>query len=345
MRIATLKGNITKNIFGRNKELMHVLILAGGGGHTGYAYSLAQALCEKGVSLSFLVPKGDMLSTKKLEKFGKVNFLIKPRGPKTPTLEFGVRLLKSFLNSIKKVSGDFDVVVSTGSNFCIPPAVISWIRGIPLVNIESEVRFTKASMTTRLLRRLSTINALQWEEQKKLLKGVVVGPMLPKPEIKPWNGGYILVTGGTHGHKLLFDALAKSNLNNVVLQVGEVDPASYVKSHPEWKIVTFTERFYELLAGAEVVITHFGFTMLEALVYKKPQVVVVNPEWTRTVGLEDAKYLADKTNAVLVSKITTENLLNALKEAKRRKIPTLPNGAENLAEIIVKTPLHKRPHF
>jgi len=329
-----------KTISWRNKMPKKILILAGGGGHTGYAYALAQVLSEKGVSLFFFVPEGDILSAKRLRKFGKVDFLVKPREPKTPTLEFAQRLIKSFVNSIMKISGDSDVVISTGSSFCIPPALIARIRGVPLISIENEVRFTKASLTARLLHPFSSINALQWEEQKRLLKGVVVGPMLPRPETKPWNGGYILVTGGTYGHKLLFDALAESNLQNVILQIGGIDPKPYIEKHPEWKVISYTEKFHELIAGAEVVVTHFGFTMLETLAYGKPTVAVVNPLWTRTVGFEDAKYLAKKTNAVLISKTTTEVLLDAIKKARNRKIPTLQSGAERLSDIILKMPAH-----
>jgi len=317
-----------------------VLILAGGGGHTGHAYALAQALREKGVSLFFFVPKGDNLSAKRLSKFGKVDFLVKPRDPKTPTLEFAQRLIKSFLHSIVKMSGRFDVVISTGSNFGLFPALIAWIRGIPILSVESVIRFTKASMTTRLLHPISSITALQWEEQKKLLKGVVVGPILPKPEIKPWNGGYVLVTVGTHGHKPLVDTLAESNLQNIIVQIGKMDPRPYAEKHPEWKIIAQTERFHELIAGAQVVVTHFGFTLLETVAYGKPSVVVVNPEWIRTVGFEDAKHLAKKTNAVLISKITTESLIDAIKEAKNRKVPTFTSGAERLSDIILKMPTH-----
>ncbi|KPV62968.1 MAG: undecaprenyldiphospho-muramoylpentapeptide beta-N- acetylglucosaminyltransferase [Candidatus Bathyarchaeota archaeon BA2] len=312
-----------------------VLILAGGGGHTGYAYALAQALYGK-VSLSFLVPEGDTLSERRLSRFGKVDFLIKPRGPKTPTPIFAAGLAKAFLGSIKQPFHKFDVVVSTGGNFCVFPTIMAWMRGVPVVNIESSVRFLKPSKTARILQPFSTITALWWKEQKKLLKGVVVGPLLPKPMVKPRNRGYILVTGGTYGHKLLFDALAETNLHNVVLQTGKVDPTPYMEKHPEWKVITATERFHELLAGAGLVVTHFGFTVFEALVYKKHIVIVVNPEWTRTVGAEDAERLARKINAVLVSEMKTETLLDAINEARERKVPILPKGAENLANMIIK---------
>jgi len=312
-----------------------VLILAGGGGHTGIAYALAQALHER-VSLSFLAPEGDAFSKERLSKFGRVEFLIKPRGPKTPAPVFAARLAKALMGSTRRTFHEFDVVVSTGSNFCVPPAILAWIRGVPVVNIESLVRFTSPSKTARILQPFSTVTALHWEEQRRFMKGMVVGPTLAKPQFKPWNGGYILVSGGTHGHRLLFDAFSESNLNNVVLQTGEINPEPYVQKHPEWKVITLTTRFHKLLAGAELVATHSGQTALEAALYKKPVVLAPNPEWTRTAGIADSEYLARKVNAVLVYEINLKNILEAMKEARKRRVPTLPNGAENLANIIVK---------
>lgn len=313
-----------------------MLISAGGGGHTGYGYALAQSLYGK-VSLRFLVPEGDWLSRDRLSRFGSVDFLLKPRGAKTPIFEFIPRLAKAFVESLDRVSYECDVVVSTGSNFCIPPAILAWVKGIPLINIESSVRFTKASKTARILQPFSAITALQWNEQKKLLKkGVVVGPLLPKPEVESWNGGYILVTGGTLGHKLLFDAISESDLENIVLQTGKVDPEPYERKHPEWKIIPFSTRFFELVAGADLVITHFGSTALEAVVYRKPMVMVLNPEWKRTVGRTDAEIFSEKVNAVFVWDLNLENLLRAIEEAKRRRAPVFQNGGGKLAELILE---------
>lgn len=313
-----------------------VLILAGGGGHTAYGYALAQRLYGR-ANLHFLVPRGDRLSYERLSKFGFVDYLLKPRDAKTPNAEFLPKLAMAFAEALKKITGEFDVVVSTGSNFCVPPCFFAWLKGVPIVNIESSVRFTRPSRSALLLQPISAITALQWEEQKRLLKkGIVVGPLIPKPEVQPWNGGYVLVTGGTLGHKKLFDAISESDLKNVVLQTGKVDPEPYKRKHPEWKIIRYSTRFYELVAGADVVVTHFGATILEALVYRKPTVVVPNPEWTRTAGVEDARQYAKKVNAVLVSEITSENLLNAIEEARRRKYPELTDGATKLADLILR---------
>jgi UDP-N-acetylglucosamine:LPS N-acetylglucosamine transferase len=317
------------------KKGKRILILAGGGGHTGFAYALAQRL-EGKASLVFLVPEGDILSRKRLIKFGEVDYLLKPRGPKTSTSEFAYNLVRAFKMSIHKVAGKFDAVLSTGSNFCILPALIAVSKGIPLINIEGEVRFTKASKTARILQPFSTITALHWAEQKKLLKGIVVGPMLPKPEIQPWNGGYTLVTGGTLGHKLLFDAINESRLKKIVLQTGEIDPELYRKKHPEWKIMRTSPKFTELIAGAEVVITHFGSTALEAVSYKKPTVMVINPEWKRTVGKADAEIFAKKIGVIFVSKVKLGCLMDAIEKAKDMEIPSLSDGARMLADMILK---------
>lgn len=312
-----------------------ILILAGGGGHTGFGYALAQRL-EGKAFMAFLVPEGDTISYERLSRFGKVDYLLKPRGAKTPTGAFAYNLAKAIIVSLKKVTSKFDVVVSTGSNFCIPPALAALINGIQIINIEAAVRFTKASRTARILQPFSAITALHWQEQKKVIKGTVVGPLLPKPEIRKWNGKFLLVTGGSLGHKQLFDIVNESNLKKVVLQTGEVDPEPYRKQHPEWKIFRSSSRFHELLAGAEVVVTHFGSTALETVVYKKPTVIVLNPEWTRTVGKADAKIFAKKVGAAFISEINVDRLIDAIEKAKKIEVPKLKDGAKNLANIILK---------
>ncbi|MEM2569845.1 MAG: glycosyltransferase, partial [Candidatus Bathyarchaeia archaeon] len=106
--------------------------------------------------------------------------------------------------------------------------------------------------------------------------------------------------------------------------------------HPEWKIIDYSTEFHKLIAGAEVVVTHFGMTVLEALVYRKPTVIVPNPEWTRAATPEDAKHYAEKINAVIITEITLERILNAIEEAKEKERPKLPDGALNLATFILK---------
>jgi len=311
-------------------------LLAGGGGHSGYAFSIAQRL-RGAAETDFLVPSGDDLSLRRLEPFGRVGFLNKARSADTSLARFAPNLLRSFGQALVKSYRSYDVVVSTGSNFCIPPGLMARLEGVDLVNIESSVRFTKASKTAQLMGPFSKFTVLQWEDQKRLLpRGTYFGPLLPKPVMEPWNGGYVLITGGTLGHRKLFELAAECNLRDVVLQTGKVDPAPFRERHPEWKVITSSPSFHEILAGAEVVVTHFGYTALETLIYRKPTVLVLNPEWKLTVGREDAQILADKINAAFIWDLTKENLLQAIEDAKGKKVPIFPDGAERLAQELIR---------
>jgi UDP-N-acetylglucosamine:LPS N-acetylglucosamine transferase len=237
--------------------------------------------------------------------------------------------------SLKKVTKNFDTVVSTGSNFCILPAFIAFLKRIPIINLEAEARFSRASKTAQILQPFSMITALQWPEQEKILKGKVVGPIFPKPEIKPWNGGYTLITSGTLGYKQLFDVLNMSNLENVVLQTGQVNPEPYRNQHPTWKVIEYSLKFSEIIAGAEVIVTHQGSVPLEATIYNKPSVIVHNPKLKRTFPRRDSEIFAKKVGAKILSDLTLENLLDAIKEAKKLKVPILQDGAKVLTDMIL----------
>lgn len=311
-----------------------ILILAGGGGHTGYAKILAEELRGR-AELSFLVPEGDPLSEELLREYGSVEPLIKPRHPTTPIWRWSFRFPKAFYNSMGKVKEDLDYVVSTGSNFCISPSIIAWLKGISVINLESADRFTRASSTAKILQPFSEITALHWEEQKKILKGKVFGPFLPKRRVEPWNGGYVLIAGGTYGYRELLDAASDSQLENVVLQTGRVEPHSYQERHPNWRVFSTTDNFYEVIAGANVVVAPPGATPLEAAAYGKSVVIVMYPEWSRAGTLKDAELFANKLNAPLLTEISSKNLLTTIQNSVKKIKPDLINGAKNLADHVV----------
>jgi UDP-N-acetylglucosamine:LPS N-acetylglucosamine transferase len=313
-----------------------VILLAGGGGHTAYALALAQNLTKK-CNLKIIVPEGDELSFKRLSKFGTVETLLKPRGPKTGLGPFLVNFVKAFFRCFKIVKGK-SVIVSTGSNFAIPPCLVAKMRGGTIINLVESIRFVERSKTTNILSNFSKITALQWPEQKKLYpKGEVFGPMLAKSPIEPYNGGYILVTGGTFGHKSLFQTLDSLELENIVLQTGPVSSQSFSQKHPNWKIIKYTDKFEEILAGAEVVVTHFGATIIEStLIHGKPTVIAFNPEWKRSGRYDDLLGLAKKTNAVLLEELNPENLIESIEKAKKQKPPIIESGANLLAKRILE---------
>ncbi len=311
-----------------------ILILAGGGGHTATARILAEELKGK-AELYFLAPRDDPL-TPLLEEYGPIEMLTRPRHPTTTTWRFTLRLVKAFYEALRKMPGNVDVAVSTGGNFCVPPALIAWMRGVSLVNIESRVRFTGPSRTARILQHIAELTALQWEEQAHFLRGVVFGPLLPRPRFQPWNGGYILITGGTYGYKELFDAASNSELRRVVLQTGRVDPEPYRRRHPNWRVFDYASNFEELIAGAKVVVSPPGATPMEAAAYNKPTVVVCYPKWAKAAEPRDMEIFAQKLNAPLLKEVTPEGLMKAIEEAERRGGPRLRSGSEALSEAILE---------
>jgi UDP-N-acetylglucosamine--N-acetylmuramyl-(pentapeptide) pyrophosphoryl-undecaprenol N-acetylglucosamine transferase len=313
-----------------------VLILAGGGGHTSIALALAQTLKGK-AETSFLIPQEDSLSRELLSPYGPAKELIKGRYPQTSNLLFPFRLAASFYHSFTLVNGDYDVVVSTGSNFCIPPALIAWLKSIPVVNIESRVAITKPSQTARLLQHFSKRTLLQWEEQGENIRGVVIGPIFPEKRYETRDLGYILVTGGTEGHKQLFDAVAGLDLETVVIQTGKVDPAPYRVKHPSWTIIPYSTEFEKLIAESSVVITHQGGgTIFEALLYEKPLIIVFNPELTRTANTEDMLVLARKVEAPFLEVADGAKIKSLIQETESRTKPRFENGREKAAEVILK---------
>ena len=319
---------------GERGYLKKILILAGGGGHTGYAKILSEELHGR-AELSFLAPEDDHLSKELLREYGPVDQLIKPRHPTTPTWRWSLRFPKAFYNSIGKIKRDLDYVVSTGSNFCISPSIIAWLKGISVINLESADRFTRASSTAKILQPFSEITALQWEEQKKILKGKVFGPFLPRRKVEPWNGGYVLIAGGTlGGYPELLNAASDSQLENVILQTGKVEPHSYSERHPEWRVFSTIDNFFEVIAGADVVVAPPGATPLEAAAYGKSIVVVRYPEWSRAGTLKDAGLFARKLNASFLSHISSVNLLEAIQQCENKPTLELINGAKTLAEYI-----------
>ena len=311
-----------------------VLILAAGGGHTGSAVILAERMKGE-AELSFLVPKDDPLSMTRLEQYGHVRTLTKPRHPTTPTWKFIPRFFKALLEAFLLVPGDVDVVLSLGQNFSIPPCLVAWVKGVPIVSLETRVRLTKPSRTAALLRHFARFTALQWDEQLEGLDGVVVGPIFPERRFEAEEGGYILVTAGTYGYEELFDAVSEGGFERVVLQTGMVDGTRYSHRNPGWRVFDFTDDMEELIAGADVVVCPPGGTPLEAAAYGKPVVIVGYPRWTRAADLEDTEIFADKIGAPLVLEITAENIEAAIDEAKERERPDLIDGAEAFSEAIL----------
>ena len=107
--------------------------------------------------------------------------------------------------------------------------------------------------------------------------------------------------------------------------------------HPTWKVIDYSDRFHELIAGADVVVTHFGESIIDsALVYGKPTVISVNPDWNRTAGIKDATILSEKVNGTLLQDFTPDAVQEAIERARESRPPQISSGAEPLSRRILQ---------
>ncbi len=108
------------------------------------------------------------MTESKVSRYGRVIEVSKPRGPRDSAAKLLARMPGAFIESLRKIKGLYDVLVSTGSNHSVPPAIIAWMKGLKVYNIESSVRFTRPGLSAKWLRPFSHVTVLQWEEQLKI---------------------------------------------------------------------------------------------------------------------------------------------------------------------------------
>jgi len=317
---------------------LRVVIAAGYGGHAGYAIALAQSLNRLGLRPTLIVPRGFDYIRKRLEPYGDVLEATLPRRAAEPMIRTLHRWPLAFAESFAVCSRGFDVVVLTGSNFSIPPAVVCKLFGAAkLYAVEAVDRISTPSKAVKLLTKIGAEAVLHWEEQLKIHpRGLVVGPIYEHPVYQPRNEGYVFVTTGTLGFKELFDSVFEAFPGRrIVIQTGDVDPEVYRSKGVE--AFSYTEDIHRWIAGAELVITHFpGMTAVTArLAYGKPVVMVYNPRAKLSSPKSDGYVLAEKLNAVYIESPSRKNLINAYEKAMKLEVPKYPNGADTLANIIV----------
>ena len=313
------------------RGLARILITASGGGHTGYARAVALHLAGRH-QLVFAIRRGDGWSRSRLAGLGRVYETWPGRSPGDPVWR-SIGLARSLYDSLRLPR--VDAALCTGHNHSIPPCIAAWLRGAKLILLEDVYRISGGSRSVRLLSPISTLVALHWREQLGLYsRGVVVGPVYEPPTHRPWDGGYVLVTTGSHGFKRLFDTiLGLAGRWRLVLQTGRVDPEPYRRAGVE--AFRFDPDIERWIAGASVVVTHIGVTAVNAaLGYGKPVVIVYNPEWRLAAPPQDARVVASRIGARFLERLTLDGLAEAVEGALASRPPRIPSGAAKLARLV-----------
>ncbi|MEL9970018.1 MAG: glycosyltransferase [Metallosphaera sp.] len=310
-----------------------LLIIASGGGHSGFARAIAEYLPFKA---DFVIPKGDENSRKLLEPYAeRIYEVSKPREPKGSNVSVFPRLFSALSESLSIPR--YKVTIATGSNHSLIPSLVQKSKGSIIFSIESQDRIITKGKAVSILSRFSKGVFLHWKEQAKLYEnGIVVGPILQRRKYEPRDEGYILITAGTEGFKPLFDKIVNAGLKNAIIQTGKVSPEYYLKRGV--KAFSFDPDLERLIASASVVITHQGKTAMEsAVLYRKPTIIVFNKSLTRAATYEDVKLYSSILGATFIGDPSTwgseEVLINAIEKSKQPE--TYEPGTEKLVKVIV----------
>lgn len=287
-----------------------ILITASGGGHTGYAIAVGEALQDKGHTPWIIVDPNDTWTIEKVKKTLPGSPMIplkRLRGPNEPLARLILRAPSRIpeIASLARYIRHGDILICTGSNHSLLAAIAGKLRRATVLCIEAIDRITTRSRTPAILHDyLNTPILLHWEEQlKNYPKGILVGPIYEKPRHKPWNEEYILVITGSMGNPRLVKLLLKTTLENVVIQTGRtIEPAQITDRKRGWRAFKYTPDIGKWIAGAKLVIAHQGLSIVEAaLAYKKPVLLAFNPDLPLTSTLEDAEKLAEILNTRIVN--------------------------------------------
>ena len=318
---------------------MKGLIVAGYGGHAGYAFALAHELSKRGVELDILVPRGYEYIVEKFRSMGSIVYMTLPRRPLEPIYKGLHRWIVASAESLKLLKSKYDFVFASGSNFSILPFLATKVaRGVKAYTLEAVDRVYTRSKAVSAMYRLGATVFLHWREQLKLYpKGLHVGPIYEPAVYEPRDGGYVLVTTGTLGAREVFDALVQLDLEKAVVQTGDVAVEPYARKKPNWVFFNYVEDLYKWIAGAGVVVTHPGLTAATArLAYGKPLVLVYTRRHSKLFTKEEVKTLAEKLRAVYLEEVTPDKLAAAIEEAKHLEKPDYEHGASRAAALILK---------
>ncbi|AHC51545.1 polysaccharide biosynthesis protein [Sulfolobus acidocaldarius SUSAZ] len=313
-----------------------LLIIASGGGHTGFARAIAEYLPFKP---DFVIPEDDQFSKDMLLDYARKLYYVK-KG-KDPG-QGNITLMRNFLKIIIE-SGKIPkylATIATGSNHSLIPAMLQKIKGSTLYVTESQDRIITRGKTVSVLSKFSRRVFLHWNEQKGLYdNGVVVGPIVEKPKYKSENKGYILVTTGSMGFKKLFDSLLNLRGNyKFVIQTGKVDPTPYIEKKPDWSLFSFDKDIERYIANAELVITHQGKTAMESVVmYGKPTIIVYNKDWKSATTKQDTILYAKILGATFLDDPSTWDSIKVLEDNIQnvRKPKQFEIGTPKLIDIIL----------
>ncbi|WP_238529051.1 glycosyltransferase [Thermogladius calderae] len=323
-------------------------IVASGGGHTSFAVALVERLLdlEPGLKVEVVAPTNDTYTLRRLASRLRgsgigVSTLPKPLYPQERLYRVLARAPRALVKA-SALARDIDALICTGSNHSVPPSLVALARWVPVFCVEDPYRVFEKSRSARLLHMLGAYALLQWEEQLRLYRSrsFYVGLIYEKPVYTPERGGYVLVTTGTMGHRLLFRTIARGGLKGyrLVIQAGKYW-AGYLKRRlPGSVVFDYDPDIDKWIAGADLVITHQGVAAIQASqAYGKPVVIAYNPDIPLAGGREGAEFVARKLNLGYLTPDPDDpsQLDRVVEETLSKRPATFGDGAAKASKVIL----------
>lgn len=321
-----------------------LFLIASGGGHTGFALAVGLRVKElkPDTRTVYIVPRNDKWSIYRILRVdpeAEIREVTKPLKPLEPYIFLLKRFMKSFIESIRSL--EHAVLFCSGSNHSLLPALISrYLHRSITFCVEDVFRFKKRSKTLDLLYKFARINVfVQWPEQRKLYseKSIYAGVLFEKPLYPVRDKGYILVITGTVGNRYLLKLLLKTRLENLVIQTGALDPK--LLRRKEWKVFRFDPDIDKLIANASLVISAPGITVINVTqAYRKPAVMVHNPDFTITADYYETKRVADYLGIPFIDprKISPSEFEKIIENSYNIRPRKLRDGGYFIAKYLLK---------
>jgi UDP-N-acetylglucosamine--N-acetylmuramyl-(pentapeptide) pyrophosphoryl-undecaprenol N-acetylglucosamine transferase len=346
---------------------LRCLIAAGGTvGHVAPALAVAEALRDRGVTVTF-AGSPDRVEARLVPERGYAFDAFPVAGfPRRP----GVALLRALALAAAAPAACArilarrrpDVVLGAGGYVAGPMVVAAWMRRIPAAVTEADAHLGLANrLATPFARRVLLAYPVHGRDGSKYR---VVGRPIPtasRPTARdearrrfelPSDGPVVLVAGGSLGARTLNEtALAAwGESGPSILHIcGERDYAQLQGrvTRPGYRLLPFVDDYGAALGAADLVVSRAGGSVWEIAAAGKPAILVPYPDATADHQRKNADYFARAGGAVIVPDEEARARIPALvaelladpvaleRRAEAMRAAAKPQAAEEIANELI----------
>jgi UDP-N-acetylglucosamine--N-acetylmuramyl-(pentapeptide) pyrophosphoryl-undecaprenol N-acetylglucosamine transferase len=346
---------------------LRCLIAAGGTvGHVAPALAVAEALRDRGVTVTF-AGSPDRVEARLVPERGYAFDAFPVAGfPRRP----GIALLRALALAAAapaacgKILGRRrpDVVLGAGGYVAGPMVLAAWLRRVPAAVTEADAHLGLANrLAAPFARRVLLAYPVQGRDGAKYR---VVGRPIPttsQPTPRddarrrfelPVEGSVVLVAGGSLGARTLNEtALAAwAESGPAILHIcGERDYEQLRGrvTRPGYRLLPFVDDYGAALGAADLVVSRAGGSVWEVAAAGKPAILVPYPDATADHQTKNAEYFARAGGAVIVPDGEARERVPALvaelladpeglgRRAEAMRAAAKPQAAEEIANELI----------